>query len=324
MLGSYEDETVKVIIVGDGFTGKTSLLRRFVRGDFTDQYRKTIGAEFLEKDVFLRESNATVKLMLWDTAGQEVFNALTQAYYRGAGAAVLVFSTVDRESFVNVSSWKERVEAVCGPITMVLCQSKFDLSHEAAIANEEAEGLARALKLPLYRVSSKDDFNVTQLFEFTAHQCLSGSGEADKEDEGNNSSLEAAPPPRMPLQEEGASASASPANVAVPTQPQEPAAASTTVNEACRSEPAPAAPSPAGATTTATDAPTRLPATTGTTAPVAAAPPTSGKVSSSADPDAAAKRTHTDDPRKVSLTEPEAVMAADGKKKKKKRRCTLL
>lgn len=180
----YAEEGIKVIVVGDGNVGKTCMLRRFVKGDFIEQYRKTIGAEFMEKDVFLRSSNTTVKLMLWDTAGQEVFNALTQAYYRGAGAAVLAFSTVDRDSFMNIAGWKQRVESVCGPITMVLCQTKFDLSHEAVITNEEAERLASQLEVPLFRVSTKDDFNVTQLFEFTAQQCVENAAQeaADKEE----------------------------------------------------------------------------------------------------------------------------------------------
>ncbi|CAC9553049.1 putative small G-protein [Leishmania infantum JPCM5] len=176
-----EEECIKVIVVGDGNVGKTCMLRRFVRGDFVEQYRKTIGAEFMEKDVFLRSSNTTVKLMLWDTAGQEVFNALTQAYYRGAGAAILTFSTVDRDSFMNIAGWKQRVESVCGPITMVLCQTKFDLSHEAVITNTEAEKLANQLGVPLFRVSTKDDFNVTQLFEFTAQQCVENSAQDEEQ-----------------------------------------------------------------------------------------------------------------------------------------------
>ncbi|CBZ26485.1 putative small G-protein [Leishmania mexicana MHOM/GT/2001/U1103] len=180
---SDEEECIKVIVVGDGNVGKTCMLRRFVRGDFVDQYRKTIGAEFMEKDVFLRSSNTTVKLMLWDTAGQEVFNALTQAYYRGAGAAILMFSTVDRDSFMNIAGWKQRVESVCDPITMVLCQTKFDLSHEAVITNTEAEKLANQLELPLFRVSTKDDFNVTQLFEFTAQLCVENSAQDEEKGE---------------------------------------------------------------------------------------------------------------------------------------------
>ncbi|KAG5464474.1 hypothetical protein LSCM1_00663 [Leishmania martiniquensis] len=188
-----EDESIKVIVVGDGNVGKTCMLRRFVKGDFIEQYRKTIGAEFMEKDVFIRSTNTTVKLMLWDTAGQEVFNALTQAYYRGAAAAILAFSTVDRDSFMSIAGWKQRVESVCGPITMVLCQTKFDLSHEAVITPTEAEKLANQLEAPLFRVSTKDDFNVTQLFEFTAQRCMESAaldaGDEEKEEEAPKTDL---------------------------------------------------------------------------------------------------------------------------------------
>eukprot|EP00796_Vickermania_ingenoplastis_P006689 gene6689-4787_t len=163
---------MKVIVIGDGNVGKTSLLRRFVRGDFIDEYRRTIGAEYMEKDVFLRSRNTTAKLMLWDTAGQEMFSPLTQSYYRNSSAAVVCFSTVDKDSFHHAFEWKNQVEQVCGPITTVLCQTKFDLSHVAAITNEEAEALAGSLGTPFFRVSTKDDFNVTQLFEFTAQSVL--------------------------------------------------------------------------------------------------------------------------------------------------------
>lgn len=173
------EDSIKVIVVGDGNVGKTSMLRRFVKGSFVDQYKKTIGAEFMEKDVYLRELKQTVKLMLWDTAGQEVFNALTASYYRGAAAAIIAFSTIDRDSFMNVDKWKQKVEAQSGQITIVLCQTKFDLMAESAISNAEAEALAVKLKLPFFRVSTKDDFNVSQIFEFAAGQSLQSGGGLD-------------------------------------------------------------------------------------------------------------------------------------------------
>lgn len=301
MLDGSDEDTIKVIIIGDGFAGKTSLLRRFVRGDFTDQYKKTIGAEFFEKDVFLRDSNSTIKLMLWDTAGQEVFNALTRAYYRGAGAAILVFSTVDRASFENVVKWKERVEAVCGPVTMVLCQTKFDLSYEAAVTIAEAEGLAKTFKIPFYRVSSKDDFNVTQLFEFTAQRCLSvpSDGPDDAEDE----------PAKASERDDTGEADARPALVE-PTAVRVP-------EKAAEEKPVPVA--ARGATADSGDqAPAPAPSATGASA---ADPP-----GTRPEPKADAQPKKRDAPsQKVSLNEPEAVNVAEGKtKKKNKKRCTLL
>ncbi|EPY42810.1 Rab family, other [Angomonas deanei] len=213
MLESTED-SIKVIVVGDGNVGKTCMLRRFVRGEFTELYKKTIGTEFMEKDVFLRSSNTTVKLMLWDTAGQEVFSSLTQAYYRGSSAAVLAFSTVDRDSFIHIEQWKQKVESVCGPITMVLCQTKVDLSHEASTTSEEAEKLAQDLHMPLFRVSSKDDFNITQLFEFTAQQCVGSSEQKEEAVERVEPSAEVEQQPTEKVEETNAKGQA---NATAPT-----------------------------------------------------------------------------------------------------------
>lgn len=192
------EDSVKVIVVGDGNVGKTSMLRRFVRGEFTDQYKKTIGAEFMEKEVFVKAKNQSLTLMLWDTAGQEVFNALTASYYRGSAAAILAFSTTDRDSFFNVEKWKQKVEAQCGNIVMILCQTKMDLMEQGVVAPQEADALAAKLKLPFFRISTKDDFNVKQLFEYTALECLSAGTAAD----GGVTVLHAAAPAAKPTKEE--------------------------------------------------------------------------------------------------------------------------
>jgi small GTP-binding protein len=64
---------IKVIIVGNGQVGKTSMIKRFASGEYDDKYKKTIGAAFKEKELFIKSANKTVKFMLWDTAGQEGF-----------------------------------------------------------------------------------------------------------------------------------------------------------------------------------------------------------------------------------------------------------
>ena len=80
-----------------------------------------------------RASGEDVRLMLWDTAGQEEFDAITKAYYRGAQACVIAFSTTDRASFDAVKKWKRKVEDECGHIPMVLVQNKIDLLHESQV-----------------------------------------------------------------------------------------------------------------------------------------------------------------------------------------------
>jgi Ras-related protein Rab-23 len=88
----------------------------------------------LKSRVFCRINSEEVRLMLWDTAGQEEFDAITKAYYRGAQACVVAFSTTDRASFDGVRKWKKKVEDECGHVPMVLVQNKIDLMHEAQVS----------------------------------------------------------------------------------------------------------------------------------------------------------------------------------------------
>mmetsp|Transcript_968 Transcript_968/g.1484 ORF Transcript_968/g.1484 Transcript_968/m.1484 type:complete len:286 (-) Transcript_968:493-1350(-) len=162
------ETSVKIIVVGNGGVGKTSMIKRFCKGEWTEGYKKTIGVDFLEKEQFIKGVGESMKLMLWDTAGQEEFDAITRAYYRGAGACVLAFSTVDRQSFDDVENWRRKVEAEVGQIPMCLVQNKIDLIDSAVMTTEEAENLARKLNLRFYRTCVKDNVNVSEVFDYLA------------------------------------------------------------------------------------------------------------------------------------------------------------
>ena len=88
----------------------------------------------LQENFFYRILGHDVRLMLWDTAGQEEFDAITKAYYRGAQACVVAFSTPDRNSFEAVPKWKRKVEEECQQIPMVLVQNKIDLMHQSVVS----------------------------------------------------------------------------------------------------------------------------------------------------------------------------------------------
>ncbi|XP_013789621.2 ras-related protein Rab-23-like [Limulus polyphemus] len=161
---------IKVVVVGNGAVGKSSMIQRYCKGIFTNDYKKTIGVDFLERQIEVDCED--VRLMLWDTAGQEEFDAITKAYYRGAQACVLVFSTVDRDSFKAVESWKSKVENECGTIHMALVQNKIDLVDEALVTREEADDLAKRLRLRFYRTSVKEDCNVSDVFQYLARKYI--------------------------------------------------------------------------------------------------------------------------------------------------------
>lgn len=222
----------QVIVLGNGQVGKTSMMTRFAKGTFSGNYKKTIGVDFMEKTLMVDSLSQDFKFMIWDTgeredscasrraavsrlsgtaphalattaarqpppcktAGQEEFNAVTRTYYRGAGAALFVFSTTDRASFEAVEEWTNKVKAECGDIAMAIVQNKIDLLDRAAVANEEVEALARRLKLRLYRTSVKDNLNVKEAFVYLAELFEKKLAQGTL-----NSALEAVPAMRTPV-----------------------------------------------------------------------------------------------------------------------------
>ncbi|KAL4164390.1 hypothetical protein KRP22_004256 [Phytophthora ramorum] len=174
------DKTLKVIVVGNGNVGKTSMTTRYAKGRYTGTYKKTIGVDFMEKTVELRDLGETINLMIWDTAGQEEFDALTSRYYKGAGAVIYVFSTVDRASFDDLPKWKRKVEEECGQICSVMVQNKIDLEDDAAMTRDEVEDMADYLNMRLYRSCVQDNINVGEVFRYLCRRFLKSGDDGDE------------------------------------------------------------------------------------------------------------------------------------------------
>lgn len=170
MLEEEIEIPMKVLIVGNGAVGKSSMIQRYCKGVYTNDYKKTIGVDFLEKKLSM--SGEDLRLMIWDTAGQEEFDAITKSYYRGAAGCVVAFSTTDRDSFDAVERWIGKVEAEVQNIPMVLVQNKIDLVDQAVMTPDEAVAKAEKVKLKFYRTSVQENFKVNEVFEYLASKYL--------------------------------------------------------------------------------------------------------------------------------------------------------
>ena len=165
--------TLKLIVIGDGQVGKTSLITRFCKNTFTDQYKRTLGVDFLEKTKYLPTLKTEVTFHLWDTAGQEEYHAITRRYYRGAQGVIVAFSVTDRTSFEHVGGWRDMVREECGEIPMILVQNKTDVEEGRVVTAEEAKALAMDWGVPLHFISVKTNSGINAVFETLAVLALS-------------------------------------------------------------------------------------------------------------------------------------------------------
>ncbi|KAL0211575.1 hypothetical protein RCL1_005201 [Eukaryota sp. TZLM3-RCL] len=171
------DNTVKIVAIGNGTVGKTSLAQRFCNGSFTSNYKKTIAVDFLEKVLYFEDHEQELTFNVYDTAGQEEYDSLTSTYYRGAQGALVVFATDNRSSFDNVESWVEKLMAHCDRIPIALVQNKIDLVDSSVVTDEEAQQKAQSLGVPLFRTSAKINANVTDVFQYLGEQFIDQKGE---------------------------------------------------------------------------------------------------------------------------------------------------
>ncbi|WOL05989.1 ras-related protein Rab5-like [Canna indica] len=153
----------KLVLLGDMGTGKSSLVLRFVKGQFLEFQESTIGAAFFSQT--LAVSDATVKLEIWDTAGQERYHSLAPMYYRGAAAAIIVYDISRMESFERAKKWVEELKKQGNPnMVTALAGNKCDLEDKRQVPTEEARTYAEENGLFFMETSAKTAINVNDIF----------------------------------------------------------------------------------------------------------------------------------------------------------------
>lgn len=123
-----EEYMLKILVVGDVGSGKTAIIKRFVHNIFSHNYKATIGVDFALKVIQLKD--ATVRIQLWDIAGQERFGNMTRVYYRDAVGAIVVYSQKEESTFENVIKWKADLDSKLDHIPVVLFANKSDAVDE--------------------------------------------------------------------------------------------------------------------------------------------------------------------------------------------------
>ena len=166
----------KVLILGDGAVGKTSLIRRYVNDTFTDEYVETIGARVSNKQVTMHgpDGKRRVGVALWDIMGHELLGRLRQSYLMGADGAVLVVSVSDKKSADSLASWTRLLDQTVGKVPVVAVANKMDV-RERRVKPRELEALAAESGCEVVGASARTGDNVGRAFDSIVRMAASGT-----------------------------------------------------------------------------------------------------------------------------------------------------
>jgi Rab family protein len=132
---------VKLVLLGDTEVGKTSIVSQYLSGSIPESLNSTIGAAFVTKTVTFEKR--TFELLIWDTAGQEVYRGLAPMYYRSAAIALIVYDITNAESYNAVDFWIRELRAnVEESIVILVCGNKIDLEDRRLVDGLQASAAA--------------------------------------------------------------------------------------------------------------------------------------------------------------------------------------
>lgn len=156
----------KLVLVGDGGTGKTTFVKRHLTGEFEKKYVATLGVE-VHPLVFYTNYGA-IRFDVWDTAGQEKFGGLRDGYYIGGHCAIIFFDVTSRVTYKNVPNWHRDLVRVLENVPIVLCGNKVDIKDRKVKAKQIT--FHRKKNLQYYDISAKSNYNFEKPFLWLARK----------------------------------------------------------------------------------------------------------------------------------------------------------
>ena len=158
------DYLYKLIIVGDSFVGKTNIMSQYIRKEFSLNTKSTVGVEFGAK--IIKIENKMIKAQIWDTAGEERYRSVTNAYYKGAKGAFVVYDITNKLSFESIEKWIQDLKINSDHnITLLLIGNKKDLEDKREVSKEEGEEKAKTFGLGFIETSACTGENIDKAFE---------------------------------------------------------------------------------------------------------------------------------------------------------------
>ena len=168
-----DDNVLKIVILGEGRVGKTSILSKYFKKKFNEGQESTVNPSFYEKTV--NSKGKSIQLKFWDTAGQEQFDAISTIYYQNSVGALLVYDVTIFETFKKVEKWVNTLKEVVGKdITFVIAGNKFDLSDKNSLSQNSSaiDSYCAKENCKHFYTSAKTGFNLDEAFESLINSVL--------------------------------------------------------------------------------------------------------------------------------------------------------
>jgi len=168
MTAPIETPTFKLILVGDGGTGKTTFVKRHITGEFEKRYVATLGVEV--SMLPFQTNRGAIRYNVWDTAGQEKFGGLRDAYYIQGQCAIIMFDLTAKITYKNVPNWHRDIVRICENIPIVLCGNKVDIKDRKVKPKQIT--FHRKKNLQYYDISAKSNYNFEKPFLWLARKLV--------------------------------------------------------------------------------------------------------------------------------------------------------
>ena len=172
---SQDEESIKVVLIGESGVGKTSIISQFTKGVFNQDLMSTNGATFSTKKKEFKDLNKTLSFEIWDTAGQEKYRSLAKMFFKDAAVALIVYDITSRKSFDEIKNYWMNLVKENGPkqIIMYIVGNKCDLSEKEAVIEDQAREYAESQNVSFYLTSAKNSIGIDELFDEIGQKYLS-------------------------------------------------------------------------------------------------------------------------------------------------------
>ena len=173
--------SLKILLVGDSAVGKTTLLIKYIEDKFSDTHITTIGVEY--KDKIITINDRKVNLQIWDTSGQERYQAINKNFYRNADGIIFVFDVTKDESFQHLKNWLNSSQDCDKEFKRIIVGNKIDLEDKRVVNKERIEHFAEKENLEWFETSAKDGTNVDAIFQKIGELILANKTEEEIREE---------------------------------------------------------------------------------------------------------------------------------------------